>query len=65
MANGCVCNSGKPNFDSIEFIVKNSRLQVVCGKCLDIICWWPISIEQIVPVAAHGTRKLSAIQQAS
>ena len=56
-----ICNSGKPNFDQIEFSLNNSRIEIVCGKCHGTICWWPISTEQIVPVAARGTKKSSAI----
>jgi hypothetical protein len=59
--NECVCNSGKPSFDAIEFITKNSRIEIVCSECLGVICWWPISTEQIVPIAARGINKLSAI----
>jgi hypothetical protein len=59
-ANECICNSGKPNFNSIEFIVKNSKIEIICGKCLGTICWWPISTEQVVPVVARGTKKSSA-----
>lgn len=58
---GCVCNSGKPGFDAIEFIADNLRISIVSGKCLGTICWWPIIAEQIVQVAAHGTKKSLAI----
>ena len=57
----CVCNSGKPSFDAIEFILNSSRIKIVCGKCLGMICWWPISTQQSVPLAARGTKKSSAI----
>ena len=60
-ANECNCNSGKTNFESIEFNTTNSRIEIVCGKCHGTIYWWPISTEQIVPVAARGTKKSSAI----
>jgi hypothetical protein len=43
----CICNSGKPNFDAIEFSTNNSRMEIVCGNCRGVICWWPINIEQI------------------
>jgi hypothetical protein len=61
--NECICNSGKPNFDQIEFGFNNSRIELLCGKCHGMICWWPISTEQIVPIAALGTKKSSAIPQ--
>jgi len=57
----CKCNSGKPNFDAIEFITNTSRIEIVCGKCHDVICWWSISTEQTVPMAARGTKKSSAV----
>jgi hypothetical protein len=57
----CNCNSGKPNFDVIEFSTTNSRIELVCGKCHCVICWWPISTEQTSPSAAHGTKKSSPI----
>jgi hypothetical protein len=53
-------HSGKPNFDFIEFHTAGSRIE--CGKCHGIICWWPISIEQGVPMAPHGTKKSSTIK---
>jgi hypothetical protein len=56
-ANECKCNSGKPNFDAIEFSPNNSRIELVCGKCHGVICWWPISTEQTAPSAARGTKK--------
>lgn len=34
---------GKANFDAIEFITNNLRIEIVCGKCLGVIGWWPIS----------------------
>ena len=49
-------------FESIEFNTTNSRIEIVCGKCHGAICWWPISTEQIVPVAAGRIKKLSAVQ---
>ena len=49
----CVCNAGKTNFDSIEFSTNNSRIALVCGKCRGMICWWPISIEQVAPSGEH------------
>jgi hypothetical protein len=61
-ANDFNCNLGKPNFDSIEFHTTSSRIEIVCGKCHGVICWWPISIEQGVPMAARGTKKSSAIR---
>jgi hypothetical protein len=60
-ANGCVCNLGEPNFDSMEFHTTSSRIEIVCGKCLSIICWWPINTEQGVPLSAPRTKKSSAI----
>ncbi len=44
---GCTCNSGKPNFDAIEFNTNNSRMEILCGNCSSVICWWPINTEQI------------------
>jgi hypothetical protein len=43
----CTCNSGKPNFDAIVFNTNYSRMEIVCGKCRGVICWWPLNIEQI------------------
>jgi hypothetical protein len=59
--NECNCNSGKPNFDAIEFSTNNARIELVCGKCHGVICWWPISTEQTASLAAHGTKKSSTI----
>jgi hypothetical protein len=59
----CTCNAGKTNYDAIEFSTNNSRIQLVCGICQGVICWWPISTEQIVPLAARGTKKSLAIPQ--
>jgi hypothetical protein len=53
----CICNSGKTNFDSIEFHTTSSRLEIVCGKCHGIICWWPISTEKILALGARGKEK--------
>ena len=58
----CNCNSGKTNFDSIEFHTTSSKLEIVCGKCHGVICWWPISTEQVVPMAVRVTKKSSAIR---
>ena len=44
----CVCNSGRPNFDLIEFSTNSSRIEILCGKCHCVICWWPISIVQVM-----------------
>jgi len=60
-AKECICNAGKTNFDVIEFNTNSSRIEIVCGKCHGVICWWPISTEQIVPLAARGTKKFLAI----
>jgi len=57
-AEECVCNSGKTNFDAIQFSTSNSRIEIVCGKCHGVICWWPISTEQIVPpLDEHKTKE--------
>jgi hypothetical protein len=42
----CLCNLGKPNFDVVEFNTTRSRIELLCGKCHSMICWWPISTEQ-------------------
>ena len=57
----CNCNSGKPSFDAIEFILNSSKLKIVCCKCLGLICWWPLSTQQVVSAAARGTRKSSKL----
>jgi hypothetical protein len=57
----CICNSGKTNFDAIEFNTNSSRIEVVCGKCHGVVCWWPISTDQTVSKTAHETQKSSAI----
>jgi hypothetical protein len=57
----CTCNFGKPNFEAIEFNTNNSRMEIVCGACHSIICWWPISTEQVVPISDHRTQKSLAI----
>ena len=65
-AKECFCNSGKTNFDAIEFSTNSSRIEIVYGKCHGTICWWPISTEQIVSIAARGTKEKSlAIQTAT
>lgn len=53
----CVCNSGKPNFDAIEFSANSSKIVIVCGKCHGMICWWPIGPEQIAPHSMNTERK--------
>jgi hypothetical protein len=55
----CTCNSGKTNFDAIEFNTNNLRMEIVCGKCHGTICWWPISTEQVVSIAAQATKEKS------
>jgi hypothetical protein len=55
--NECNCDSGKPNFDEIEFGADSSKMEIVCGKCHRVICWWPISTERTALFAAHGTKK--------
>ena len=57
----CICNAGKTNFDAIEFSTNNSRIQIICGICHGMVCWWSISTDQIVSTAAAGTKKSSAI----
>ena len=52
----CICNSGKPNFDAIEFSTNNSRIELVCGKCHSVIYWWHISTEQIPVLDEHRTK---------
>ena len=58
---GCICNSGKTNFDAIEFSTNSSRIELFCGKCHGIICWWPINIEQITPFSGHGIKERSLV----
>jgi hypothetical protein len=55
------CNSGKPSFEAIEFSTNNSKIELVCGKCHGVICWWPINTVQPASLAAYGTKKSSAI----
>ena len=55
----CICNSGKPNFDAIEFGTNNSRIELVCGKCHGIICWWHISTERIALLDEHRIKEKS------
>lgn len=57
----CNCNSEKPNFDVIEFSTNNSRIELACGKCHGVICWWSISTIQTFSLAAHAAKKSSAI----
>jgi hypothetical protein len=57
----CICNSEKTCFDAIEFGTNSSRIELLCGKCNGLICWWPISTEQVFPMAARGTKKSSAV----
>jgi hypothetical protein len=61
----CFCNLGQPNFDEIEFNANNSKMKIVCGSCHSVICWWPISTEPIVSIAAYGTKKSLAIPTAT
>jgi hypothetical protein len=49
-------------YTAIEFHTFNLRIEIVCGKCLSIICWWPINTEQGIPLSARGTKKSSAIK---
>lgn len=46
-----------------EFILNSSKLKVVCCKCLGLICWWPLSTQQIVSAAARRTRKYSKLNR--
>ena len=55
----CICNVGKINFDAIEFSTNNSRIEIVCGKCHGVICWWPISTEQVAPFGEYRTKEKS------
>ena len=56
----CVCNSGKPNFDAIEFSANSSKIVIVCGKCHGMTCWWPINTEEIAPpLDEHRTKEKS------
>lgn len=55
----CKCNSGKTNFDAIEFSTNNSRIEILCGKCHGVICWWPISIQHIVLPGERVTKEKS------
>ena len=57
----CTCNSGQPSFEAIEFNTNNSRMEIICGSCDGVICWWPINTEQIVSTAARGTKKSSKL----
>jgi hypothetical protein len=50
-----------PIHDAIEFNTNNSRIELLCGKCHGVICWWPISTIQTSSLAAHGAKKSSAI----
>ncbi len=43
-------------YTAIEFHTFNLRIEIVCGKCLSIICWWPINTEQGIPLSARGTK---------
>ena len=60
-AKDCICNAGKMCFDAIEFGTKSSRIEIICGKCRGIICWWLINTEQFMPLASCTTKKLSPI----
>jgi hypothetical protein len=55
----CACNSGKTNFEAIEFSTNNSRMELVCGKCHGVICWWHLSTEQIEPFDELRTKEKS------
>lgn len=63
VAKECICNAGKMRFDAIEFGTKSSRIEIICGKCRGIICWWLINTEQFVPLASHRTKKYRQLQQ--
>ena len=41
-------NSGNTNFDAIKFNTNNSRIEIVCGKCYNVICCCPINTEQVL-----------------
>jgi hypothetical protein len=47
------------NFEAIEFSTNNSRMELVCGKCHGVICWWHISTEQIQPLDELRTKEKS------
>lgn len=57
----CVCNLGKSNFDAIEFSTNSLRIELLCGKCHSMICWWSISTEQIVALDEHSTKVRSLV----
>ena len=56
-----VCSSGKPNFDSLEFSTNSSRIELLCGKCHRMICWWPISTEQIMTLDKQRSKEKSLV----
>ena len=45
----------------IEFSTNKSRIELFCGKCHGVICWWPIRTEQNRVDSAHETKKSLAI----
>jgi hypothetical protein len=51
----------KAKFDLMEFSTNNSKIELVCGKCHGVICWWHISTEQIPLLDQDRTKVRSLI----
>jgi hypothetical protein len=46
----CNCNRGIINFRSIRFTINSSRIELRCRKCNQMVGWWYIYTEKIMPL---------------
>jgi hypothetical protein len=44
------CNHGVINFNSVEFMINDSRIELRCRKCNNMVGWWHIFAEKIKPI---------------
>ena len=44
------CNHGVIDFRSVEFMINNSRIELRCRKCNNMVGWWHIFAEKIMPL---------------
>jgi hypothetical protein len=47
---------------TVKNFTNNSRIEIVCGKCYGVICWWPINTEQaLAPFDEQRTKEKSLV----
>jgi hypothetical protein len=46
----CNCNHGIINFRSIRFTINGSRMELRCRKCNQMVGWWHIFTEKVMPL---------------